>query len=62
MVELVYSGLPVAQEQRLMRVIRDVCILRAALTRAQIRTEYATLEKARDELSRMLDKADGKNA
>lgn len=62
MVELVHSGLPVAQEQRLLRVYRDVGILRAGLTRAQIRTEYKTLEAVRDELSRMLDKADGKNA
>lgn len=62
MVELVHSGLPTAQEQRLIRVLNDVCILRAALTRAMIRTEYHTLEKIRDELSRMLDKADGKDA
>lgn len=62
MVELVHSGLPPAQEQRMIRVMNDVCILRAALTRTMIRTEYTTLEKIRDEISKMLDKADGKHA
>lgn len=62
MVELVHSSLPTAQEQRLIRVMNDVCILRAALTPAQIKTQYEALERARDALSRMLDKADGKNA
>jgi hypothetical protein len=62
MPELVYSGLPAEQEQRLVRIYNDFCILRASLTRGQIKTQYQALERMRDELSRMLDKADGKDA
>lgn len=62
MPELIHSELPEPQQQRLIRIGTDVCALRDTLTRAQIRTVYDTLETIRDALSRLLDKADDKNA
>jgi hypothetical protein len=46
-------------KQRVIRLEADVVMLRA-LTSAEIRGIYDYLETARDELSRILDKADGK--
>jgi hypothetical protein len=60
--ELVHSEVPAHQKQRLARLMMDVLRLREQLTRAQIRSVYPELEAARDALSNLLDKADGKNA
>ena len=62
MPELVHSKVPEFQQQRLMRMMIDVLKLREQLTRAEIRACYDELETARDALSRLLDKADGKDA
>ena len=62
MPELIHSELPDPQQRRLIRIGIDVCALQHTLTRAQILTVYDTLETIRDALSKLLDKADGKNA
>lgn len=56
------NHVPVNQRQRLNRLAIDVLKLRDQLTRAQIRMVYDEIEKARDALSAILDRADGKNA
>jgi hypothetical protein len=60
-VELIHSALHPQDEQRIVRIRNDVRALEALLTRAQVRAVYQQLELARDMLSRMLDKADGKS-
>ncbi|MET3995007.1 hypothetical protein ABID65_006673 [Bradyrhizobium sp. S3.9.2] len=46
--------------QRMVRILLDVRALRA-LTRPEIRALYEEIEAARDELSRLLDRVDGKH-
>jgi hypothetical protein len=47
-------------EQRAIRMLTDACLLER-LTTAEIRSIYTELETARDALSRMLDRVDGKH-
>jgi hypothetical protein len=61
MPELVHSKLPFDEQRRILRLLNDIYHLQK-LTRAEVRTVYQALEEGRDALSRMLDKADGKNA
>jgi flagellar biosynthesis/type III secretory pathway ATPase len=61
-VELVHSEPSPDVEQRLFRVMADVSVLQQRLSRAEIRTLYAAIERTRDALSRLLDYADGKDA
>lgn len=58
-IELVYDA---DIERRLIRLLADVRTLQLCLTRAKVRASYDKLEAARDALSRILDRADGKNA
>jgi hypothetical protein len=60
--KLVHSELSEDTQRRLTRLMSDIRVLQASLTRAQSRTAYDYLETARDVLSRLLDKADGKDA
>jgi hypothetical protein len=60
--ELVHSELPATSQQRLTRMGNDVVKLREELTLAQLRTVYEVVEAIRDELSKLLDKVDRKNA
>lgn len=57
---LVKSQLPVLTQQRLFRLQADVRMLRT-MTRDEVLTVYRELEWVRDELSRILDRADGKS-
>lgn len=59
MVELVHSEPTAELQTRLFRVLSDVSRLRE-LTRGEARTVYEELEAARDALSLILDRADGK--
>lgn len=62
MVELVHSELSDEQQRRLIRLVNDIRVLMHSLSRGQLRTAYEPLEVARDALSVLLDKADGKHA
>lgn len=58
--ELVHSEPPPEMEQRVLRLRSDAMMLAAMMTNAQARTAYPILERARDDLSSILDRADGK--
>lgn len=45
-------------EQRVLRIRHDALALRETMTKAQARSAYPILEKARDDLSAVLDRAD----
>jgi len=62
MPELIHSELPDDELRRMTRLMIDIRALHTTLTRAQIRTAYDFLEASRDALSRLLDKADNKDA
>jgi hypothetical protein len=51
----------VQMQQRVMRIEMDALKL-MDLSRAEIKTIYDKIEQARDALSRVLDRADGKHA
>lgn len=59
MIELVHSMPPAELQKRLFRMLSDVSRLRE-LTRGEAQTVYSELEAARDALSLILDRADGK--
>lgn len=48
-------------QKRVMRIMADTLAL-SSLTRRQVQAVYGELENARDALSRILDRADSKNA
>lgn len=58
-VELAYDPAP-EMTRRVLRIRHDALILRSELTRGQARSAYLILEKARDDLSAVLDRADWK--
>ena len=58
--ELVTIAPTVAIQRRVTRVMADVLVL-GNMSAAEIRGVYEELEKARDALSRILDRADNKN-
>jgi hypothetical protein len=60
--ELVHSELPAGLQQRLTRMMFDTRMLGESLTPAQRKSAYSEIEAIRDALSRLLDKADNKNA
>jgi len=62
MPELVHSELPDVTQRRLIRIMTDVAALGQGLTLAQTKSAYCEIEAARDGLSRLLDRADGKHA
>jgi hypothetical protein len=60
-VELVHSQPTADLKTRVTRMEMDAVALRK-LSRAEVRAIYDKLETVRDALSRILDRADGKNA
>jgi len=60
--ELIHSEPDEAIQRRMTRLMIDVRILGEQLTRAQTKTLYGEIEAARDGLSRILDRVDGKHA
>jgi hypothetical protein len=60
MLKLVVSDTQPSTEQRITRIYSDTRALRH-FDAAEIRRYYAVLEHARDELSRLLDRTDGKH-
>jgi hypothetical protein len=60
-IELIHSAPPPATERQLLRLYNDTQSLRAKLTRGEARSAYEIIERARDNLSAVLDRADGKN-
>lgn len=60
-VELVHSQPAPDLQKRMTRMEIDARTL-SRLTRAEVRTIYTELEAVRDAISRILDRADGKNA
>lgn len=60
-VELVHSQPPIDVQIRLIRMLADALILRE-LSRAEAKAVYREIEMVRDELSKTLDRADGKHA
>jgi hypothetical protein len=59
-VELVHSQPSQDMEQRILRIRHDALILANEMTKAQARSSYLILERARDDLSKVLDRADWK--
>jgi hypothetical protein len=60
MLKLAKTELDAMTQQRMVRLRNDVVRL-AAMTNAEVRAVYGELEACRDELSKLLDRADGKN-
>lgn len=58
--KLCVSQPPPTLEQTILRVRADALILRNELTGAQARSAFLILEKARDDLSAVLDRAEWK--
>jgi hypothetical protein len=56
--ELVHSDPPPEMEQRILRIRHDALMLREEMTKGQARSAFLILEKARDDLSAVLDRAD----
>jgi hypothetical protein len=56
--ELIHSDPPPEMEQRVLRMRHDALRLREDMTKAQARSAYLILEKARDDLSAVLDRAE----
>ena len=59
-VELVHSEPGPVMQKRLTRLMMDARLL-ATLTRAEAKAAYGELETVRDILSKILDRADGKD-
>ncbi|WP_340667939.1 hypothetical protein [Bradyrhizobium ottawaense] len=57
-VELVHSAPSVEMEQRVLRLQADARALKDTMTRSQARTVFLILQDARDNLSRVLDRAE----
>jgi hypothetical protein len=60
MIRLAKTEIPPMLEQRVLRMLSDLYTL-SKLTGPEIRAVYSPLEEARDALSRILDRADGKH-
>lgn len=60
-VELIHSEPSPETERQLLRLYNDTQSLRAKLTKAEALTAYQIIERARDNLSAVLDRADGKD-
>jgi hypothetical protein len=58
MIELVHSDPPPEMEQRILRIRHDCMVLRNSMTKGQARSACLILEKARDDLSAVVDRAD----
>lgn len=61
MVELVHSAPGLETDQRITRIMMECKVLRSKLTRGEARARYLEIEAARDTLSEILDRADGKS-
>lgn len=60
MPHLVYSNdTPPTTDQRILRMLSDIIVI-SALTGAEIKPYYTEIERMRDRLSSLLDRADGK--
>ena len=59
--ELVHSAPDPGLQKRITRLMLDVRAIEMLLTISQLKSVYGELEAARDRLSKLLDKADGKN-
>jgi hypothetical protein len=59
MLTLAKTELNVMTQQRMIRLRNDIVALRT-LSNPEIRAVYSELEALRDELSKLLDRADGK--
>ena len=60
-VELVHTKPSEDTKRRCIRLLADALVL-SRLTPAEVRASYHEIEKARDALSQLLDRADGKHA
>jgi hypothetical protein len=60
-VELIHSEPSVQIQRQLVRLHNDTQALCAKLTGAEAQWAYEIVEHARDNLSKILDRADGKN-
>lgn len=60
-VELIHSEPSPETERQLLRLYNDTQSLRAKLTKAEALTAYQIIERSRDNLSAVLDRADGKD-
>ncbi|MBR0802868.1 hypothetical protein M2232_002332 [Bradyrhizobium japonicum] len=56
--ELVHSSPTIEMEQRVLRMQSDALILKNEMTRAQARAVFLILQDARDNLSRVIDRAE----
>ena len=56
--ELVHSDPPPEMEQRILRIRHDAMLLREEMTKGQARSAFLILERARDDLSAVIDRAD----
>lgn len=61
MVELVHSAPAPDIDRRIMRLMMESKVLQSRLTRSEARARYCEIEAARDTLSAILDRADGKS-
>lgn len=61
MVELVHSAPNPDTDRRIMRLMMESKVLQLRLTRSEARARYSEIEAARDTLSAILDRADGKS-
>ncbi|MGX1171259.1 hypothetical protein AB7M16_007525 [Bradyrhizobium sp. USDA 372] len=57
-VELVHSVPSVEMEQRVLRLQQDARLLKDTMTKNQARSVFLILQDARDNLSRVLDRAE----
>lgn len=56
--DLVHSKPSPDMEQRVLRIRNDALILKNEISRAQARSAFLILERARDDLSAVLERAD----
>ncbi|MEY9397979.1 hypothetical protein ABIF66_008801 [Bradyrhizobium japonicum] len=56
--ELVHSSPTIEMEQRVLRMQSDAMILKNEMTKAQARAVFLILQDARDNLSRVIDRAE----
>ncbi|MET4197447.1 hypothetical protein [Bradyrhizobium sp. LA6.12] len=56
--ELVHCSPTIEMEQRVLRMQSDALILKNEMTRAQARAVFLILQDARDNLSRVIDRAE----
>ena len=56
--ELVHSSPTIEMEQRVLRMQSDALILKNEMTKAQARAVFLILQDARDNLSRVIDRAE----